>query len=99
MGDVPWRYRIREQVGYTYTFDHDWEAATGIWKIQVWQSGKILASKEKVQVGTPITLTSQGRSVAMLVPPEKPKQPWRVAVPDDPKNYGDLQSPIMDDWS
>jgi len=43
---VPWRYRIGETVGYTYTFDHDWEAVTGVWKIQVWQGGKILAGKE-----------------------------------------------------
>jgi hypothetical protein len=43
---VPWRYRIGEIVGYTYTFDHDWETVTGIWKIQVWQGGKILAGKE-----------------------------------------------------
>jgi hypothetical protein len=43
---VPWPYRIGETVGYTYTFDHDWEAVTGVWKIQVWQGGKIFASKE-----------------------------------------------------
>jgi hypothetical protein len=34
----------------------------------------------------------------MLVPPEKSKKPWRVAVPDNPKAYGDLQSPVMVDW-
>jgi hypothetical protein len=29
---------------------------------------------------------------------EKPsKKPWRVVVPDNPKDYGDLQSPVMDD--
>ena len=54
---------------------------------------------KKVQAGAHITLTSHGRPAAMLVPPEKPKKPWRVAIPDDPKDYGDLQSPVMDDWS
>jgi len=54
---------------------------------------------KKVQAGARITLTSHGRSVAMLVPLEKPKKPWRVAVPSDPKLFGDLQSPVMDDWS
>ena len=55
---------------------------------------------KKVQAGARVTLTSHGRPAAMLVPPEKSStKPWRVAVPDDPKNYGDLQSPVMDDWS
>jgi len=54
---------------------------------------------KKVQSGARITLTSHGRPAAMLVPPEKPKKPWRVAVPSDPKLFGDLQSPVMDDWS
>ena len=54
---------------------------------------------KKVQAGARITLTSHGRPAAMLVPPEKSKKPWRVAVPDNPKDYGDLQSPVMDEWS
>lgn len=54
---------------------------------------------KKVQAGARITLTSHGRPAAMLVPPEKSKKPWRVAVPDDPKDYGDLQSPVMENWS
>lgn len=54
---------------------------------------------KKVQAGARITLTSHGRPAAMLVPAEKSKKPWRVAVPDDPKEYGDLQSPVMDEWS
>ncbi len=43
---VPWRYRIGEKVGYTYTFDHDWEALPGKWTIEVWRGGKRLAGKE-----------------------------------------------------
>jgi len=53
---------------------------------------------KKVQAGVRVTLTSHGRAAAMLVPPEKSKKPWRVAVPSDPKLFGDLQSPVMDDW-
>ena len=53
---------------------------------------------KKVQAGVRVTLTSHGRPCAMLVPPEKNKKPWRVETPDDPRNYGDLQSPVMDDW-
>ena len=60
---------------------------------------ELCALIKQVQSGARITLTSHGRPAAMLVPPEKPKKPWRVAVPDDPKNYGDLQSPVMNDWS
>lgn len=43
---VPWSYRIGEKVGYTYTFDHDWEAVPGTWKIEVWRDGKKLAGKD-----------------------------------------------------
>lgn len=53
---------------------------------------------KKVQAGTHITLTSHGRPAAVLVPPGKSNKPWRVEKPDDPKGYGDLQSPVMDDW-
>jgi len=60
---------------------------------------ELCALVKQVQSGARITLTSHGRPAAMLVPPERSKKPWRVAVPDDPKDYGDLQSPVMDDWS
>ena len=53
---------------------------------------------KQVQAGARITLTSHGRPAAMLVPPEKKKKPWRVATPDDPASYGDLQSPVMEPW-
>ena len=60
---------------------------------------ELCALVKEVQSGARIMLTSHGRPAAMLVPPEKSRKPWRVAVPDDPKKYGDLQSPVMDDWS
>jgi hypothetical protein len=45
---VPWRYRIGEKVGYTYTFDHEWEAVPGKWTIEVWQGGRRLVGKDFV---------------------------------------------------
>jgi prevent-host-death family protein len=53
---------------------------------------------KKVQAGTRVILTSHGQPCAMLVPPEKRKKPGRVAVPSDAALFGDLQSPVMDDW-
>ena len=53
---------------------------------------------KKVQAGMRVTLTSHGRPATMIVPLEKKGKPWRVAVPSDPKLFGDLQSPVMDDW-
>jgi prevent-host-death family protein len=46
---------------------------------------EVCALVKKVQAGARITLSSHGRRAAVLVPPEKPKKPWRVAVPSDPK--------------
>lgn len=53
---------------------------------------------KKVQSGVSVTLTSHGRPQARIVPVAKPNQPGRVDVPSDPKLFGDLQSPILDDW-
>ncbi len=53
---------------------------------------------KKVQAGARVTLTSHGQPAAMIVPVEKKRKPWRVAVPDDPKLYGDIQSPVMEPW-
>jgi prevent-host-death family protein len=53
---------------------------------------------KKVQSGIRVTLTSHGRPAAMIVPLEKKGKPWRAAVPSDPKLFGDLQSPVMDEW-
>jgi hypothetical protein len=40
---VPWPYRIGEVAGFTYTFDHDWEAVPGKWSIEVWRGGEKLS--------------------------------------------------------
>jgi len=54
---------------------------------------------KQVQSGVRVTLTSHGRPAAQLVSVEAPPTPWRVEQPDDPKRYGDLQSPVMEPWS
>lgn len=53
---------------------------------------------KRVQSGVRITLTSHGRPAAELVPVEAPPAPWRVELPDDPRQYGDLQSPVLEAW-
>jgi prevent-host-death family protein len=53
---------------------------------------------KQVQAGARVTLTSHGRPCAMIVLPEKSRKPQRVAVPSDPKLFGDLQSPVMEPW-
>lgn len=59
---------------------------------------ELCALVKRVQAGVRVTLTSHGRPCALLVPPENSKKPGRVAIPSDPKLFGDLQSPVMDDW-
>jgi hypothetical protein len=27
-----------------------------------------------------------------------PSSPWRVEKPDDPARYGDMQSPVLEEW-
>jgi prevent-host-death family protein len=53
---------------------------------------------KKVQSGVSVTLTSHGRPQARIVPLAKSNQPWRAETPSDPKLFGDLQSPVLDDW-
>ena len=53
---------------------------------------------KKVQAGDCVTITSHGPPCARLVPLEKSKNVWRVEKPDDPKLFGDLQSPVMENW-
>ena len=52
----------------------------------------------QVQSGLQVILTSHGQPKAMLSAYCPTGKPWRVAVPDDPKLHGDLQSPVMEDW-
>jgi hypothetical protein len=43
---VPWHYGIGKKVGYTYTFDEDWEAVPGKWTIEIRRGGKTLVAKD-----------------------------------------------------
>lgn len=54
---------------------------------------------EQVQAGNVrVLLTSYGRPKAQIVPVSVQGPPWRVEKPDDPKRYGDLQKPVLEDW-
>jgi len=53
---------------------------------------------EKVEAGARVVLTSHGHPKAVITAYKPAGVPWRVETPDDPKRYGDLQSPVMEDW-
>ena len=45
-----------------------------------------------------VLVTDHGQAKAQILPVAERGTPWRVAQPDDPARYGDLQSPVMEDW-
>lgn len=53
---------------------------------------------DRVQAGAQIVFTSHGQPQAVLSAYPTKVKPWRTAQPDDPARYGDLQSPVMEDW-
>ena len=53
---------------------------------------------KKVESGTKVILTAYGKPKAVLSPYREQGSPWRVEIPDDPSRYGDLQSPVLEDW-
>jgi prevent-host-death family protein len=54
---------------------------------------------DKVQKGETVTILRHGKPSARLVPMPGSGRPWRVAIPDDPKDYAniDLDAPILDE--
>jgi len=46
-----------------------------------------------------VVVTDRGQPQAQILPCSETSRPWRVKAPDDPTRYGDLQSPIMEDWN
>jgi prevent-host-death family protein len=54
---------------------------------------------ERVQGGAQVVFTSHGQPKAVLSAYRKQGKPWRAEKPADPKLFGDLQSPVMEDWS
>jgi prevent-host-death family protein len=53
---------------------------------------------KKVEAGARVILTAHGKPKAVLSAYHEQGKPWRAEKADDPKHYGDLQSPIMEDW-
>jgi prevent-host-death family protein len=53
---------------------------------------------DQVKKGVRIVITTHGRPAALLGPVPSSAVPWRVETPDDPKRYGDLQSPVLEPW-
>ena len=53
---------------------------------------------KKAESGVQIILTAYGKPKAVLSAYRQGGPPWRADLPDDPKRYGDLQSPVMEDW-
>ena len=52
----------------------------------------------KVEAGARVILTSHGQPKAVISAYRAGGSPWRAETPDNPKLYGDMQSPVMDDW-
>jgi prevent-host-death family protein len=54
---------------------------------------------EKVSSGkVRVLVTDHGQPKAQILPFAERVAPWRVAEPDDAARYGDLQSPVMENW-
>ena len=53
---------------------------------------------KQVEAGAQVCLTSYGEPKALIIPYPKRNSPWRVETPDDAARYGDLQSPVMEEW-
>jgi hypothetical protein len=52
----------------------------------------------KVEAGARVILTSHGQPKAVISAYRASGSPWRAETPDNPKLYGGMQSPVMDDW-
>jgi prevent-host-death family protein len=52
---------------------------------------------DRVQSGVQVIFTSHGEPKAVLRAYRAKGKPWRRKA--DPKLFGDLQSPVMEDWS
>ena len=54
---------------------------------------------EKVKSGKlRVLVTDHGEPKVQILPFTPRNVPWRVAEPDDPNQYGDLPSPIVENW-
>lgn len=53
---------------------------------------------ETVKSGVDLIFTSHGKPKALLTAYRPAGRSWRVSVPDDPSRYGDLQTPVLEEW-
>ncbi len=53
----------------------------------------------KVEAGDRVVFTSHGRPKAVLTSFQLHGRPWRAETAGDPPRYGDLQSPVLEDWT
>lgn len=58
-------------------------------------SGLIKRVKES---GESVILTNHGTPEAVLSAYRPAGKRWRVESPDDPQRYGDLQTPVLEEW-
>ena len=54
---------------------------------------------DKVEAGTRVVFTSHGRPKAVLTAFHLQGKPWRAENVGDPSRFGDLQSPVMEEWT
>lgn len=59
---------------------------------------KLCDLAKTVQSGARVIFTSHGKPTAVLSAYRARGERWRVATPDDPARYGDLQSPVLEVW-
>jgi prevent-host-death family protein len=53
---------------------------------------------KKVKAGAHVILTNYGNPEAVICPYRPPGKRNRVAVPTPASHFGDIQSPVMEDW-
>ncbi len=53
---------------------------------------------DKVESGVRVVFTSHGKPKAVLSAFREGGTPWRVSKPDDLARYGDMQSPVLEEW-
>jgi prevent-host-death family protein len=54
--------------------------------------------KRVKKTGGQIVFTNHGQLEAVLSAYRPAGKRWRVETPDNPKRYGDLQSPVLEEW-
>jgi len=53
---------------------------------------------KKAKAGAQVILTNYGKPEVMILPYRTPGKRNRVAVPTPASHFGDIQSPVMEDW-